>query len=39
MSYLVQKRSHLFIRVHNVTLSIVTMRVGNPDRSLLAING
>ena len=28
-----QKRSQLFIRVHNETLSVVAMRVNNPDRS------
>jgi hypothetical protein len=27
------KRSQLFIRVHNETLSVVAMRVSNPDRS------
>jgi hypothetical protein len=32
------KRSQYFIRVHNVTLS-VAMRVSNPDRSPLRING
>ena len=28
-----QKRSQLFIRAHNETLSVVAMRVNNPDRS------
>jgi hypothetical protein len=28
-----QKRSQLFIRVHNEPLSVVAMRVNNPDRS------
>jgi hypothetical protein len=28
-----QKRSQLFIGVHDQTLSIVAMRVSNPDRS------
>jgi hypothetical protein len=27
------KRSQLFIRSHNETLSVVAMCVGNPDRS------
>jgi hypothetical protein len=31
------KRSQLFIRAHNETLSVVTMRVSNPDRSPFAI--
>jgi hypothetical protein len=34
-----EKRSQLFIRVHNVTLSIVAMRVNNPDRSPVGIHG
>jgi len=29
----------LFIRTHNETLSIAAMRVSNPDRSPLGING
>jgi len=33
-----QKRRQLFIRTHNVTLSIAAMRVGNPDRSPVGIN-
>jgi hypothetical protein len=33
-----QKRSHLFIRLHNEALAIAAMRVSNPDRSSLAIN-
>jgi hypothetical protein len=33
-----QKRSQLFIRVHNETLPVVAMRVNNPDRSPLGIN-
>jgi hypothetical protein len=28
-----QKRSQLFIRSHNETLSVVAVRVCNPDRS------
>jgi hypothetical protein len=32
-----QKRRQLFIRVHNETLSVVAMRVSNPDRSPFAI--
>jgi len=32
-----QKRSQLFIRVHNKTLSIAAVRVRNPDRSPFAI--
>jgi hypothetical protein len=34
----VQKRSQLFIRTHNETLSVVAMRVCNPDRSPVGIN-
>jgi hypothetical protein len=37
MSGLASRR--LFIRVHNETLSVVAMRVSNPDRSPLAIHG
>jgi len=33
------KRGQLFIRTHNETLSIAAMRVNNPDRSALGING
>jgi hypothetical protein len=33
------KRGQLFIRVHNETLSIVVMRVGNKDRSPVPIDG
>ena len=33
-----QKRSQLFIRTHNETLSVVAMRVNNPDRSPFGIN-
>jgi hypothetical protein len=33
-----EKRSQLFIGVHNETLSIVAMRVSNPDRSPVGIN-
>jgi len=29
----VQKRRQLFIRTHNETLSVIAMRVSNPDRS------
>ena len=32
------KRSQLFIRVHNETLSVVAMCVSNPDRSPVGIN-
>jgi hypothetical protein len=31
------KRSELFIRVHNETLSVVAMRVNNPDCSPFGI--
>jgi hypothetical protein len=34
-----QKRRQLFLRVHNVALSIAAVRVNNPDRSPLRING
>jgi hypothetical protein len=33
-----QKSSQLFIRVHNQTLSVVAMRVRNPERSPVGIN-
>jgi hypothetical protein len=33
-----QKRSQFLIRTHNETLSVVAMRVGNPDRSPVRIN-
>jgi hypothetical protein len=33
------KRRQLFIRVHNVTLSVSAMGVCNPDRSSLRIHG
>jgi len=33
------KRSQLFIRTHNETLSVIAMRVRNEDRSPLGING
>jgi hypothetical protein len=33
-----QKSSQFFIRVHNETLSVVAMRVSNPDRSSAGIN-
>jgi len=32
------KRSQLFIRAHNETLSVAAMRVSNPDRSLLRVH-
>ena len=32
------KRSQLFIRTHNETLSVTAMRVHNPDRSPVGIN-
>jgi hypothetical protein len=34
-----QKRSQLFIRVHNETLSVVAMAVNDPDRSPVGIHG
>jgi hypothetical protein len=34
-----QKRSQFFIGTHNETLSIVAMRVCNPDRSPARIDG
>jgi len=34
-----KKRGQLFIRTHNETLPIVAVRIDNPDRSPLAING
>ena len=33
------KRSQLFLRMHNETLSVVAMRVCNPDRSTAGIQG
>jgi hypothetical protein len=33
-----RKRRQLFIRVHNQTLSVVAVRVNNPDRSPVGIN-
>jgi hypothetical protein len=33
------KRGQLFIGVHNETLSVVTVRVNNPDRSPVGIDG
>jgi hypothetical protein len=33
-----KKRRQLFIRTHNETLSVVPMRVSNPDRSPAGIN-
>jgi hypothetical protein len=32
------KRGQLFIRTHNETLSVIAMRVCNPDRSPIGIN-
>ena len=32
------KRSQLFIRVNNEMLSVVAMRIGNPERSPAGIN-
>ena len=32
------KRSQLFIRVHDEALSVVAVRVSNPDRSPVGIN-
>jgi hypothetical protein len=34
-----KKRSQLFIRTHNDTLSIAPMSVSNPDRVRLTIDG
>jgi hypothetical protein len=34
-----QKRSQLFLRTHNETLSVIAMRVGNPDCSPVGIHG
>jgi len=34
-----QKRSQLFIRSDNETLSVAAVRISNPDRSSVAING
>jgi hypothetical protein len=34
-----QKRSHLSIRAHNETLSVIAMRVRNPDDSPVTIDG
>jgi hypothetical protein len=32
------KRGQLFISVHNETLSVIAVRIGNPDRSPVGIN-
>jgi hypothetical protein len=34
-----QKRSQLFVRTHNKAPSVATVRVSNPNRSPLGING
>jgi hypothetical protein len=34
-----QKRSQLFIRSHDEPLSVIAVRVGNPDRSPLRVQG
>jgi hypothetical protein len=34
-----QKRGQLFVRPHNEMLSVVAMRVSNPDRSPARIKG
>jgi hypothetical protein len=34
-----KKRSQLFIRTHNKTLPVAAMRINNPDRSPLSIDG
>jgi hypothetical protein len=34
-----QKRSQLFIGVHNETLSVVAVCINNPDRSTFAVDG
>jgi hypothetical protein len=34
-----KKRSQLFIRMHNETLSAAAMRISNPDRSPMRIQG
>ena len=34
-----EKRHQLFIRVHNETLSAAAVRINNPDRAALRING
>jgi hypothetical protein len=33
------KRAQLFIGMHNETVSVVAMRISNPDGSSLRING
>jgi hypothetical protein len=38
-SFELEKRCQLFIRVHNEPLSVVAVRVSNPDRSPVGING
>jgi hypothetical protein len=35
----IEKRGELFIGTHNETLSVVAVRVHNPDRSPVGING
>jgi hypothetical protein len=39
LTFKFNKRAELFIRVHNETLSVVSVRISNPDRSPLRING
>jgi hypothetical protein len=34
-----QKRCQLFIRTHNEALTVAAMRVNNPDRSPVAVDG
>lgn len=37
--FLFKKRRQLFVRSHNETFSVVSLRVSNPDSSPLGING
>jgi hypothetical protein len=34
-----QERSHLFVGVHNEALTVVAMRVNNPDRLPIGFHG
>jgi len=38
-SFQFKKSSQQFIRMHNETLPVIAMRVSNPDRSAVGING
>jgi hypothetical protein len=39
VTFKLNKRAGLVVGMHNKALSVVAMRVNNPDRSFLRING